>query len=381
MSQEIFDEYVKIAEKMGLINPNSYITAEEEAKKKKDSAKKDMDLAAALFYGIKPNGKEDDISLLEKAHPGVAVVSPAEDRMNGIVENDQQRQNIMMQIAMRPTNGKYQQKAFVTAHENLAKSLTKASIALQREQYQDLSKFAIDCNERLEKEALGPLVVPGLIIGGVVLAVGAIAAINYTSNTAVNVATNAAQTQKELEDLRGKLSNDRLDSIIDDLDVLREQAAKFSNLPTIKAISKEDIPIIKEKFAKELKMAATYRNVLEQFSKNIPLYISQLKNTETKTQDDDSWDWWEKVRQVVRLVTPDDIGDAVNAFEGLEKAITKAIANVDFYVKDAEKYTPTIKAVLAQSENPVSGLAAKETSDDKTSDDEVDTGSLGDLKP
>lgn len=378
MSQEIFNEYVKIAEKMGLISSDSYVTAEEEAKKKNDSAKKDMDLAAALFYGIKPNGKEDDISLLEKAHPRVAVVSPAEDRVNGIVENDQQRQDIMMQIATRPTNGKYQQKAFVTAHENLSKSLTKASIALQREQYKDLSRFAIDCHDRLEKEAVPAIIIAG-VLSTVVTAVGIIAAINYTKNIAVNVIANATQTEKELLDLKGKMSSDIVDYILDDLKILKEQATKFSNLPTIRAISREDIPVVKEKFAKELKMADTYRNVLEQFSKNIPTYISRLKNTETK--NDDAWDWWEKVKRVGKIFTPDDVDDVVKALEGLEGAITKAIANVDFYVKDAEQYTPTIKAVLEQSQNPVSELAARETSDDKTSDDEIDTGSLGDLKP
>src|SRR5690606_36146531 len=345
-----------------------YVTAEDEAKKKRDSKNKDMETAVALLYGVKPNGKEDDTPLLEKAHPDVVVVSPAEDRMNGIAANDQQRQDIMMQIAMRPTNGKYQQLAFVTAHEDLLKTLTKASIALDREKYNDLSKVATTCYERLEKEAVAPLV---LGIAGIVLAIGAISAINYSSNTAVNVATNAQQTQNELEDLRDVLGNELISNISRDLEDLKNYATKFANLPKISVLTKEDIPVIKEKYAKELKMAAIYRNVLEQFSRNIPTYIAQLNNTETQSEDNDSWDWWEKVKQVGRIFTPTHTGDVINAFEGLKEAIGKAITNVDFYVKSAEQYTPTVKDILAREENPVSRLVEK--------DKEEEVGSLGDL--
>src|SRR5690554_6343931 len=152
MFSEFEKEYLKIAEKHGLITKDDYVDAHEELKKKQAAKDKDIEEQIALLYGVKPNGKEDDESIVEKAHPGVAVVFPVEDRMNGIVENLQQRQDILVEIANRPSNGKYQQKLFVTAYNDLARSLMKAATECDLNDNEDLAIFADSCNEKLANE-------------------------------------------------------------------------------------------------------------------------------------------------------------------------------------------------------------------------------------
>src|SRR6185436_13688028 len=97
---EIFYNFVKIAQDKGMISED----APEKAKKKlsKDHRADSLDISAIeALYGVKPNTPKDmeyKRNIIEDAHPNSVVVSPAYDKLNGLVENDQERQNIILNI-------------------------------------------------------------------------------------------------------------------------------------------------------------------------------------------------------------------------------------------------------------------------------------------
>ena len=89
---EIFNEYVKLAEKEGLITESDYANVKEAA---------DETSNIEALYGLRMEDEPKDSiysPLLDKAHPETAVVGLAHDRMNGVVENLKQRQSIWQEL-------------------------------------------------------------------------------------------------------------------------------------------------------------------------------------------------------------------------------------------------------------------------------------------
>lgn len=148
-SSEIFDNYAKIALEQGLISE-----AEDKTNPRYDS----HDISAIeMLYGVKPNGK-DEKHIMEQAHPDSAVVAPAHDKVNGLVENELERQDIMVGIARKPTTGNLGAKRYVQAKEDLLNEVVKIGFLLDRENQEDLMVLADQCSERIVKEAALPAI-------------------------------------------------------------------------------------------------------------------------------------------------------------------------------------------------------------------------------
>ena len=127
---EIFDSFVKIAQEKGMISED----APEKAQKKleKDPRADSLDISAIeALYGVKPDLPKDmqyKKNIIEDAHPNSVVISPAYDRLNGLVENDQERQNIILNILSKPPHGhliqpKYAEKELVLSLVRLGNTL------------------------------------------------------------------------------------------------------------------------------------------------------------------------------------------------------------------------------------------------------------------
>lgn len=338
---KMIDEYVKMAEKLGMITKDDYVSADFDIVNEKIARDKAMEEKTLLLYGLKPEGTEKP--LMDLAHPGVAVVAPAEDRMNGIVENDQQRQDIMTFIANRPSNGKYQQKLFVTAHGELLNTLLKAGNSLDLNGNTELSSFADNCAERLTKTALPVIAWAG--IAAAAAALGGIAAINYSSNSAQNVATNAQQVLDELEDVKDSLQTRDLDRMSKDLRALRDFSSRFSSLRKIENLTKEDVLEAKEKYAKELKIAQAYKEILALIPGKIADYKITLKSLRT---DKGESDWYEKLKLFARIFSPDDVSQIVLALDGLLEACKEAEDIVSHYLNSANKYEKPIEKIFEE---------------------------------
>ena len=190
MRSDIFDEYAKIAIAKGLVS-----SAEDEdasqPDKPKESAKlrkykksphprmgsDDITTIEAL-YGVRD--KDDPIKyehcIMEAAHPKPVVIGPAYDRINALVENNIERQNIIINQVLKPNDGISNQTKL--AKKELLLELVRLATDLDNSNHNDLCTIADTCIETLSiekkkssqrvKVAIAPLLFIG--IGAAILA-------------------------------------------------------------------------------------------------------------------------------------------------------------------------------------------------------------------
>jgi len=100
IDSEVFDNLVKIAIEQGIISEGS--EPEHTAKNTKNPRWDSQDISTIeALYGVKPNmpkGMEYENNIMENAHPDSVVISPSYDKLNGLVENNIERQNILKHI-------------------------------------------------------------------------------------------------------------------------------------------------------------------------------------------------------------------------------------------------------------------------------------------
>lgn len=151
---DIFNEYAKIMEDQGLLK-NAQRSSE--AKTRPQGIDPE---AIQMLYHVKPNGK-DEKPIVEQAHPEPAYVAPAYDRMNGLVENVQERQNMMIEIMEDPQHGKLTQHRYVKANNELLQELIRVATYMDNKNQEDLMKLADSCAQNLtdiKKEAFLPAI-------------------------------------------------------------------------------------------------------------------------------------------------------------------------------------------------------------------------------
>lgn len=336
---KIFDEYAKLAEERGLISKEAYPMD----KRVESRTLSDIE----ILYGIKPNGKEDDKDIVEQAHPETCVMAPAYDKMNGIVENQNQLADIMRNIALRPPNGLYQQKRFISAQQDLVESLVRIGFLMDNKGEVDLMKLADSCAGRLEKKAALPLAVP--IIMGIVGSLGLLAILNRTDYSLQNVVNNTEMVIRELNDLQGKMD---VTAILNDMLYLQKLANEFESAS--KAVGKpalndvQDVLQASKKHPGELKVAKKYRAVLDIIGPKIADYKRYIETAPVASEY--KYDWMQKVEDVGRTLfsVTTDKEDVINALGGLEKAVAQAKKEVDYLMNRAQQAKPTLETQLAE---------------------------------
>lgn len=161
---DIFDAYAKIAEEKGLVSlADEETSSQPQAPKESSKLKKfkkspypragsdDISTIEAL-YGVKPESTNKyEFNIMEAAHPKPVVIAPAYDRLNALVENNIERQNIMINITQKPNDGnlnytKYAEKALLMELVRLANDLDNAN-------RDDLRKIADECIDGFKKKA------------------------------------------------------------------------------------------------------------------------------------------------------------------------------------------------------------------------------------
>lgn len=173
---EIFNSFVKIAEEKGLISNDS-----SEAKKQLEKTHRadSMDITAIeALYGVKPDapkGMDYKLNIMEVAHPNSVVVSPSYDRLNGLVENNNERQNIILNIVNKQVNGYQTQHKY--AEKELILSLVRIGNDLDNNGKAELAALADYCLTEvtdsviMKKTAQDPIT---LTIAGIAATLGGI---------------------------------------------------------------------------------------------------------------------------------------------------------------------------------------------------------------
>lgn len=169
---EVFDSFIKIAEEKGMISPD----APEKAKKKLEQNPRwdSLDITAIeALYGVKPNLPKDneyENNIMEDAHPNAVIVSPAHDKLNGLVENNNEQQNILIHIVNRTPDGLSTQRKY--ARQDLLLALVRVANDLDNRNQEELRKLADTCLEQATKIKKEAWVVPVAI--GVAALIGAL---------------------------------------------------------------------------------------------------------------------------------------------------------------------------------------------------------------
>ncbi len=201
-NSEIFDNFIKIAQDKGMISSKDFKKYEDTGRASSLDAK---DIEA--LYNVKPESddflKYED-NIMEVAHPNSAVVLPAHDKVNGLVENNIQRQNIMMYQIQQPNNGFYVQKKL--AEKDLTLSLVRIANDLDNNDKDELRALADHCLLQVKpmtKEAIAPL----LLIGGLASALGALYAHQHLPNLSEGLKKDYDTLVSELDDFLNSNTN------------------------------------------------------------------------------------------------------------------------------------------------------------------------------
>lgn len=172
---EVFDSFVKIAQEKGMISMES-----DETKKKLEKTHRadSLDISdIEALYGVKPDLPKDmeyENNIMEDAHPNSVVISPSYDKLNGLVENEIERQNVSLRIVHKTPDGLLTQRKY--AEKNLVLSLVRIANDLDNKDQEQLRVLADLClcqasQAPLKKEAwvVPVLVGAAALLGGIYL--------------------------------------------------------------------------------------------------------------------------------------------------------------------------------------------------------------------
>ena len=325
---EIFDSYAEIAQREGLVSE----AEESNARRGSD----DISTIEAL-YGVKPNGDEKDI--LDQAHPESVIISPAYDRLNGLVENLKERHNVMMGIVNKPHQAKLTQHRY--AQQELFDELIRIGFNMDNKDQVQLSKLADSCAERLTKEAALPLALP--IIGGVAAVLGVAAVINnfgakidqgvIKNCDRVEIALNEILQDKDHANLSGDISNWlRYVGYVKDLGI---KAANTQlnpvNLDTASAMV-NDPTLTSAKVVLD-----EYCIACEELAKRIPSYVKALQvapNAESKSDSD----WWAAIKTVWNKFSPEKTEYVSTALMTLQQSLLQSRSEIEKRKSAAKEY-------------------------------------------
>lgn len=200
---EIFENFIKIAEENGLMESDKAIAKLDKTRRHDYLSADDIE----KLYNIKPDVPEDmkyERNIIEDAHPNSVVVSPSYDKINGLVENQNERQNIMLNIVNKPVNGQLTGHKY--AHNELALNLIRLANDLDNKNNHELLNLADVCLNQigaksLKKQAAGPLMMPAVVVATVATMIAALWIQQQMKFTNEGFERNYQKLIAELDDL------------------------------------------------------------------------------------------------------------------------------------------------------------------------------------
>lgn len=363
---EVFDNYAKIALQNGLIKkaeddkPKAKQPKITETNPRFDSLTvKDI----ANLYNVKPEKPESmqyEKNIIEDAHPERVILFRSHDKVNSLIENDQERQNIIINILRKMPNGNLVQKKY--AESELALALVRTAIEMDNLKKDEFRILADACTIQLKKQAdknlkdyidefgtyfggkvedakdvggavIGPAGITAAIIGGLVGgvpgaivgagAVGLISAIFKTGPVAKNVAINAQIAQQQLQDL---IKQDPVDPFLQKLNSsLTHVIGTASNYSKIIDKMHTDNASSGDRQAAH-NASITYKDELNKLKQLITVFMSNAHAGKYAPKESD---WWAKTKSLWTSVVGDDVDDEIKDLQTLETVIDAALKSID----------------------------------------------------
>lgn len=323
---EIFEEYARIAREQGLIS--------EAAEKGPRRGSDDISTIEAL-YGIKPNGEEK--TLTEQAHPESVIIAPSHDRVNGLVENDQERQNIMVGICTKPHQAKLTGHKYAQTKNDLMNELIRLGFYLEAQQEEGLVNLADACSERMVKKAIAPALLTALYWGGGIAAsVGLLGVYNNFGEVSQGIRADCQNVEAMLAEM---IADDEyhahdqvLQIMLSNVQFIREIADKIDS-------AKQELPSASLESAAEIKNSPQFQGlekILNNFVKNckmlakeIPLYMKNLSAMDNDPNAQMENDLWFTAKKLYRKFNPAAAEKLMGAFEDLLDSLSSAPATVE----------------------------------------------------
>tara|TARA_R110000868_G_scaffold99024_1_gene272577 strand:- start:6289 stop:7566 length:1278 start_codon:yes stop_codon:yes gene_type:complete len=351
---EIFENFIKIAEENGLMESDKAIAKLDKTRRHDYLSADDIE----KLYNIKPDvpeGMKYERNIIEDAHPNSVVVSPSYDKINGLVENQNERQNIMLNIVNKPVNGQLTGHKY--AHNELALNLIRLANDLDNKNNHELLNLADVClnqigTKSLKKQAIVPLLAPTtpVLIPTIIMAT-ALAGL-WMQQHMKFINEGYARNFKRLIEQLDKLIISEDKPLLFGYQYSPEFIIKMKEfkekLEKLNVIVTKNIPAIdeSEKFrtAKELiefantpegaNVANEYNNLRKEIT-NITPFITKMFN-KFKSQD-------YKDRQIINKGTFSDLIDKTQILHGGNGLITDDFDDVN---KALEPFKESLKAIF-----------------------------------
>ena len=161
---EIFKNYVKIMKDAAEHTETSF----KETNPRMDSLS--IEQISKLYNNVNEAPKEMQYkkNIMEIAHPKPLVISPAHDNINGLIENENEGQNIRMHIVMKENNGQSIQAKY--AEKKLLLSLVRLGNHLDNIDNEELRTLADTCLAQATSKPITKIAFPFMITAVATLA-------------------------------------------------------------------------------------------------------------------------------------------------------------------------------------------------------------------
>lgn len=371
---EILENYIKLAQEQNLpkVEDTTRLTMGELTEaQKKERAKKLLSL-----YNLEKelNGEKYDFNIVEIAHPEPAVVMQSYDKVNGLVENVNERSSIMQDIAKRTPTGQGMPKKYA---QELTLALVRVANELDNSNHQDLMRLADVCllqaNHQFKKKAIAPIAIAAWTAAATVL--GGIYAKQHLAFFSDGFEKDHEKLIKEIEDVLSANSNWGFGKDYHE-DFLKSMRSLEKDLSDFYAIYKQVKPVIeslnKPRNAKELMEVAksskgnevkeAYK-ALEMGANNILPKLDFVKknftNNAYKNMQIKEKGFFDGVAEKAMLLggkgfvadDMDDISHAVEAYMGDITELAKILRGADEYSENAKRQLEQSAQQAAEQQN------------------------------
>jgi len=374
---DVFESFVKIALEKGLISEGEHAEQTEKSLENPRWDSRSPEQIAELYYNKPPAPSEMEYkrNIIEVAHPESLVISPSYDKLHGLVENENERQDITLNIIMKdPYGGHVNQKKY--AQKELMMSLVRIANDLDNRDQEELRVLADTClfqaseQPQLEKRAW-----VWFVVIGVAAILGAVYAKNHlpfhsdgwdkdyqkllgeiddllTSNTNWGVGYEyRPEFIQMVNDLKEKMG--QMDSAVKKIMPLLDKLEKPRTGPELVEMAKqpETQELIKgyKEFQAQLKVLLPYIAKIEQDFSNESFKQRQIKDKGIFTSMVDSVGFLHGGAGLVA----DDFDDVVHALQAVMKDI-KGLADT---MRTADSLEQQAKQQLASAQTQMGEIA------------------------
>lgn len=397
MKSEIFEQYAEIADKVGLTK-----LAEDSAelKKYKDDPEArvgsdDISTIEAL-YGVKPEGQEYEFNIMEQAHPNSVVIAPSYDKLNGLVENNIERNKIMTNITLTDPTGNHTNHKY--AEQELLLELVRVANEMDARNKEELFKLADSCLIDLSawqrrpqvKQALAPAIG---IAAAVAVVLGAGWLLGHADNTDHGPIANCDASVKALHSLiETSWHESAIDGtvkaeatqLIEHIQKLKGAIAEFNKVSDViykprtlsemqeiiklKRVAEQDGATINAAIAKFKAEVLELEPLITQAIDNFSSSVYQKQHTAPSAMSEMTGWLGEALHGRWGLI-PNDFISAVNALNTLKASVMDMATRLENFDKIVAKYQANVTNAASKLENQTGTNPLSEPHGDEESDD------------